>query len=399
MTNLVAPHGSDILKPLIIKDKSEKDNIITQSKNLYQLKLNSAAAANAVMLAAGYFTPLEGYMNKKDALSVSENMVTTNGLFWPVPIINLTKEDITGVSVGDEIALLDPNVEGNPVLAIQRIETIEKISDEELSLMAKNIFGTNDSEHPGVKNFTSLGNTLISGSIKVLNYSYFPLDFPNTFATAEEIRKKLSDSGWTKVVAFQTRNPMHRAHEELCKMALERLSADGVLIHMTLGKLKEGDIPGDIRDAAIRKMVEIYFPNNTAIISGFGFDMLYAGPREALLHATFRQNCGCSHLIVGRDHAGVGDYYEPFAAQEIFDNEIVKKSLKIEIFAADHTAFSKKLDKVVMMRDVDDHSKDDFVLLSGTKVREMLSNGEDLPAEFARKEVADILKSYYQSLK
>ena len=399
MTNLVAPHGSDILKPLIIKDKSEKDNIITQSKNLYQLKLNSAAAANAVMLAAGYFTPLEGYMNKKDALSVSENMVTTNGLFWPVPIINLTKEDITGVSVGDEIALLDPNVEDNPVLAIQRIETIEKISDEDLSLMAKNIFGTNDIEHPGVKNFTSLGNTLISGSRKVLNYSYFPSDFPNTFATAEEIRKKLSDSGWTKVVAFQTRNPMHRAHEELCKMALERLSADGVLIHMTLGKLKEGDIPGDIRDAAIRKMVEIYFPNNTAIISGFGFDMLYAGPREALLHATFRQNCGCSHLIVGRDHAGVGDYYEPFAAQEIFDNEIVKKSLKIEIFAADHTAFSKKLNKVVMMRDVDDHSKDDFVLLSGTKVREMLSNGEDLPAEFARKEVADILKSYYQSLK
>jgi len=399
MTNLVAPHGSDILKPLIIKDKSEKDNVITQSKKLHQLKLNSAAAANAVMLAAGYFTPLEGYMNKKDALSVSENMVTTNGLFWPVPIINLTNEDITGVSVGDEIALLDPNVEGNPVLAIQRIETIEKISDEDLSLMAKNIFGTNDIEHPGVKNFTSLGNTLISGSIKVLNYSYFPSDFPNTFATAEEIRKKLSDSGWTKVVAFQTRNPMHRAHEELCKMALERLSADGVLIHMTLGKLKEGDIPGDIRDAAIRKMVEIYFPNNTAIISGFGFDMLYAGPREALLHATFRQNCGCSHLIVGRDHAGVGDYYEPFAAQEIFDNEIVKKSLKIEIFAADHTAFSKKLNKVVMMRDVDDHSKDDFVLLSGTKVREMLSNGEDLPAEFARKEVADILKSYYQSLK
>ena len=399
MTNLVAPHGSDILKPLIIIDKSEKDNIITQSKNLHQLKLNSAAAANAVMLAAGYFTPLEGYMSKKDALSVSENMVTTNGLFWPVPIINLTKEDITGVSVGDEIALLDPNVEGNPVLAIQRIETIEKISDEDLSLMAKNIFGTNDIEHPGVKNFTSLGNTLISGSIKVLNYSYFPSDFPNTFATAEEIRKKLSDSGWTKVVAFQTRNPMHRAHEELCKMALERLSADGVLIHMTLGKLKEGDIPGDIRDAAIRKMVEIYFPNNTAIISGFGFDMLYAGPREALLHATFRQNCGCSHLIVGRDHAGVGDYYEPFAAQEIFDNEIVKKSLKIKIFAADHTAFSKKLNKVVMMRDVDDHSKDDFVLLSGTKVREMLSNGEDLPAEFARKEVADILKSYYQSLK
>ena len=180
-------------------------------------------------------------------------------------------------------------------------------------------------------------------------------------------------------------------------MALERLQADGILIHMVLGKLKEGDIPGNVRNQAIRKMVELYFPINSAIISGFGFDMLYAGPREALLHATFRQNCGCTHLIIGRDHAGVGDYYGAFEAQEIFDMEIVKKSLKIEIFSADHTAYSKKLNKVVMMRDVEDHNKDDFVLLSGTKVREMLSNGMDLPEEFARKEVADILMNYYQS--
>ena len=399
MTNLVDPHGAKTLKPLIIKDNSEKNNIISNSNSLFKLRLNSAAAANAVMLGAGYFTPLEGYMNKNNAISVSENMVMSDGLFWPVPIVNLTKEDVSSVQVGDEIALLDPNDEHNPILAVQQVEAIEQMSDDELSSMASNIFGTNDSEHPGVKNFISLGNTLISGNIKVLNYSYFPSDFPNTFATAEEIRQKLSKSGWSKVVAFQTRNPMHRAHEELCKMALERLEADGVLIHMTLGKLKEGDIPGDIRDAAIRKMVDIYFQENTAIISGFGFDILYAGPREALLHATFRQNCGCSHLIVGRDHAGVGDYYAPFAAQEIFDNDIVKNSLKIKIFAADHTAYSKKLNKVVMMRDVDDHSKDDFVLLSGTKVREMLSNGEDLPAEFARKEVADILKTYYQSIK
>ena len=166
---------------------------------------------------------------------------------------------------------------------------------------------------------------------------------------------------------------------------------------MLLGKLKEGDIPGDVRDAAIRKMVELYFPENTAIISGFGFDMMYAGPREALLHAIFRQNAGCTHLIVGRDHAGVGDYYEPFEAQEIFDNDLVKQSLKIEIYKAYHTANSKKLNKLVMMRDAKDHSKDDFVLLSGTKVREMLAAGEDLPPEFARKEVANILMSYYQS--
>ena len=283
-------------------------------------------------------------------------------------------------------------------MATQVIESIEVLTDSEMLNVAEKIFGTTDNKHPGVSNFLNLGNILVSGPIKVLNYSYFPKDFPGTFATAPEIREMLNKAGWSTTVAFQTRNPMHRAHEELCKMALERLKADGVLIHMTLGKLKDGDIPGDVRNEAIEKMVELYFPENTVIISGFGFDMLYAGPREALLHAVFRQNCGCSHLIVGRDHAGVGDYYGAFEAQEMFDQDIVKNSLKIKIFSADHTAYSKKLKKVVMMRDVDDHSKDDFVLLSGTKVREMLSNGEELPPEFARKEVAEILMKYYQSL-
>ena len=397
MKNLIAPHGSDTLKPLYIEDSSERKSLINASENMPHLLLNSAAAANAVMLGAGYFTPLDGYMDKKNATSVSDNMLTSDGLFWPVPIINLSK-NIDGINVGDEIALLDPNVEGNPVLAIQKVSAIEKLSSEEVESMADKIFGTTDKEHPGVANFLSLGNNLISGKIKVLNFSYFPKEFPGTFATAPEIREMLSKAGWSTTVAFQTRNPMHRAHEELCKMALDRINADGVLIHMTLGKLKAGDIPGDIRNAAIAKMVEIYFPENTVIISGFGFDMLYAGPREALLHAVFRQNAGCTHLIVGRDHAGVGDYYGPFEAQEIFESDVVKNSLKLKIFSADHTAYSKKLNEVVMMRDVKDHSKEDFVLLSGTKVREMLSNGEELPEEFARKEVAEILMKYYQSL-
>lgn len=397
MKNLIAPHGSDTLKPLYLEDSSERNSLIAMSENMPHLLLNSAAAANAVMLGAGYFTPLDGYMDKKNAISVSENMITSDGLFWPVPIINLSK-NVDGINVGDEIALLDPNVEGNPVLAIQKVSAIEKLSGEEVEYMANKIFGTTDKEHPGVANFLSLGNNLISGTIKVLNFSYFPKEFPGTFATAPEIRAMLSKAGWSTTVAFQTRNPMHRAHEELCKMALDRINADGVLIHMTLGKLKAGDIPGDIRNAAIAKMVELYFPENTVIISGFGFDMLYAGPREALLHAVFRQNAGCTHLIVGRDHAGVGDYYGPFEAQEIFESDVVKNSLKLKIFSADHTAYSKKLNEVVMMRDVKDHSKEDFVLLSGTKVREMLSNGEELPQEFARKEVAEILMKYYQSL-
>ena len=397
MKNLIAPHGSDSLNPLFIEDSSQRDSLTSKSKDMPQLLLNSAAAANVVMLGAGYFTPLLGFMDKKNAISVANDMLTTEGLFWPVPIINLTK-DSKNIKMGDEIALLDPNMQGNPVMATQQVSAIESLSDDEIKAMADKIFGTTDKNHPGVANFLSLGNTLISGNIKVLNYSYFPNEFPGTFATAPEIREMLTKAGWSKTVAFQTRNPMHRAHEELCKMALERLDADGVLIHMTLGKLKEGDIPGDIRNSAIAKMVEIYFPENTVIISGFGFDMLYAGPREALLHAVFRQNCGCSHLIVGRDHAGVGDYYGPFEAQEVFELDVVKNSLKLEIFSADHTAFSKKLNKVVMMRDAKDHSKDDFVLLSGTKVREMLSNGQALPPEFARKEVAEILMGYYQSL-
>ena len=397
MKNLIAPHGSSTLNPLFIEDSIQRESLISSSNDMKKLLLNSAAAANVVMLGAGYFTPLSGFMDKKNAISVANDMLTTDGLFWPIPIINLTK-DSSNIKIGDEVALLDPNMDGNPVMATQQVSAIEKFSDDEIKDMAEKIFGTIDTEHPGVANFLSLGNTLVSGDIKVLNFSYFPNEFPGTFATAPEIREMLIKAGWSKAVAFQTRNPMHRAHEELCKMALERLEADGVLIHMTLGKLKKGDIPGDIRNSAIAKMVEIYFPENTVIISGFGFDMLYAGPREALLHAVFRQNCGCSHLIVGRDHAGVGDYYGPFEAPEAFELDVVKNSLKLQIFSADHTAFSKKLNKVVMMRDAKDHSKDDFVLLSGTKVREMLSNGQELPPEFARKEVAEILMKYYQSI-
>src|SRR5512134_650562 len=198
--------------------------------------------------------------------------------------------------------------------------------------------------------------------------------------------------------AFQTRLPMHRAHEELCRMAKDAVKADGILIHMLLGRLKPGDIPADVRDAAIRKMVDVYFERNTVIISGYGFDMLYAGPREAVLHAIFRQNTGCTHLIIGRDHAGVGSYYGPFDAQTIFDQEVPTGALRIETYRADNTAWSKKLNRVVMMRDAPDHKPEDFVNLSGTKVREMLSKGMELPVEFSRPEVAHILMKYYQSI-
>jgi sulfate adenylyltransferase len=395
MSKLIPPHGAAELKPLFVYDTTRHHALLREAEGLPSLLLNSAAAANAVMLGAGYFTPLPGYMNLADALSVAEKMQTTDGLFWPVPVVNLTRD--SGIRAGTRLALRDPNVEGNPVLAVMDVQAVEAVSDEQIRVMAEKIFGTLDPKHPGVAVFTGLGNTLLSGPIEVLNFSYFQTDFPDTFRTAVEIRNEISERGWSKVVAFQTRNPMHRAHEELCRMALERLKADGLVIHMLLGKLKEGDIPAPVRDAAIRKMVELYFPANTVIVSGYGFDMLYAGPREALLHAVFRQNMGATHLIVGRDHAGVGSYYGPFDAQEIF-KQVPKGALKIEIFAADNTAWSKKLGRVVMMREAPDHTPEDFINLSGTKVREMLGKGQALPPEFSRPEVAKILMEYYQSI-
>ena len=393
---MIKPHGSVRLNPLYVEDAEQRAALQKEAESLPKLLVSSAAAANAVMLGAGYFTPLTGYMNKADALSVADNMHTVNGLFWPTPVLNLC-DDISAIEGKDRIALLDPNVEGNPVVAIQNVTAIEELTDDELNLITEKVYGTTDKEHPGVATFTSLGKYVVSGPIEVLNFSYFETEFPGTFRTAVQIRKEIEERGWNKTVAFQTRNPMHRAHEELCKMAKEATDADGVLIHMLLGQLKPGDIPAPVRDAAIRKMVELYFPENTVMITGYGFDMLYAGPREAVLHAVFRQNCGCTHFIIGRDHAGVGDFYGAFDAQTIFDDQVPEGALEIEVFRADHTAYSKKLDKVVMMRDAPDHSKEDFVLLSGTKVREMLANGQDLPLEFARPEVAKILMDHYQS--
>ena len=392
---MIKPHGSDQLQPLFVYDPDQHRALTHEAESLPSMMLSSAAAANAVMMGSGYFNPLTGYMNLADALSVAEHMKTTSGLFWPVPVMNLTK-DISAIKGQRRIALRDPNVEGNPVLAVMDVQAIEEVSEDQMRLMTEKVYRTTDPVHPGVAAFNSAGRYAVSGSIKVLSFSYFQSEFPDTFRTAVEIRNEIAERGWKKVVAFQTRNPMHRAHEELCHMAMDRLGADGLVIHMLLGKLKEGDIPAPVRDACIRKMVELYFKPNSAMVTGYGFDMLYAGPREAVLHAVFRQNMGATHFIIGRDHAGVGDYYGPFDAQAIFD-DVPKGALLIEMFMADNTAWSKKLGKVVMMREAPNHTKEDFITLSGTKVREMLGRGEAPPPEFSRPEVAKILSAYYQS--
>ena len=391
---MINPHGADALDPRIVTNDETRQALLTEAATLPSMALNSAAAANAVMLGGGYFTPLKGFMNLAEAMSVAIDMQTSDGLFWPVPVLNLS-DSIDSIKGAARIALRDPNLDGNPIMAIMDVASIEEVSDEQLDIMTEKVFGTMDSAHPGVAVFRSLGRFCIAGEIQVLNYSYFGEEFDGTFKTAFEIRDEISERGWEKVVAFQTRNPMHLAHEELCRMAKERLNADGIVIHMLLGRLKDGDIPASVRDACIRKMVDVYFPENSVMVDGYGFDMLYAGPREALLHAVFRQNMGATHLIVGRDHAGVGDFYGPFDAQAIFA-ELPAGALEIGIFAADHTAWSKKLNRVVMMSEAENHTPEDYVFLSGTKVREMLVQGIAPPPEFSRPEVAQILMDYYQ---
>ncbi len=394
---MIKPIGSDELQPRFVYDVAEHGKLSKEAESLPSVVISSQAAANAVMMGGGYFNPLKGYMNVADAMGAAEKMTLTDGSFFPVPVLCLL-ENTDAIGDAKRIALRDPNVDGNPVIAVMDIDAVEEVTDAQMKTMTDKVYRTDDMEHPGVQAFNTQGKIALSGPIQVLNFSYFQTEFPDTFRTAVEIRNEIAEHGWNKVVAFQTRNPMHLAHEELCHMAMERLGCDGLVIHMLLGKLKEGDIPAPVRDAAIRKMVEVYFPENSAMVTGYGYDMLYAGPREGVLHAYFRQNMGATHFIIGRDHAGVGDYYGDFDAQTIFDDEVPEGAMEIEMFMADHTAWSKKLDKVVMMREVDDHEKDDFVLLSGTKVREMLGNGEAPPKEFSRPEVAKILIDYYQSL-
>ena len=393
---MIGAYQSERLKPLYVSDAQERAELTQEAESLPSMVADSSSAASAVMLGGGYFTPLTGFMNKSDALSIAEQMHTSSGLFWPVPILNRISI-APNVEAGDRIALRDSEITGNPPLAIQSIDGVECLTEEECRFIGEKVFGTTDLNHPGVQTFLNQGRHVVSGDIQVLNHSYFETEFPDTFRTAYQIRDEIETKGWKKVVAFQTRNPMHRAHEELCKIALDRTGSDGVVIHMLLGKLKPGDIPARVRDDAIRKMVDIYFSKNSVIISGYGFDMLYAGPREAVLHAIFRQNLGATCMIVGRDHAGVGDYYGAFDAQKIFQTDVPPGVLDIEIFEADHTAWSKKLNKVVMMREAPNHQKDDFVLLSGTRVREMLSAGESLPPEFSRPEVAEILMDFYRT--
>jgi sulfate adenylyltransferase len=389
---LVNPHGGGKLKPLLLEGAALKEEQ-ARAATLPHLKVTSREAGDIIMMGIGGFTPLDGFMTHADWQGVCDGMKMANGLFWPIPI-TLSCDEVfaDGIKTGSEIALVGRRLDGkDEILATMKVTEKYKIDKSHECAM---VYKTTDLEHPGVKMVMAQGDVNLAGPIKVLSTGGFKEKYGAQFLTPAETRKKFEELGWSRIAAFQTRNPMHRSHEYLAKIAIETM--DGVLIHSLLGNLKPGDIPAEVRSEAIQVLIDNYFVKNTVIQAGYPLDMRYAGPREALLHALFRQNYGCSHLIVGRDHAGVGDYYGPFDAQKIFD-EIPPGSLETKNLNIDWTFWCKKCGGMASQRTCP-HTKEDRILLSGTKVRAMLSEGQDLPPEFSRPEVAAVLKKYYASL-
>lgn len=384
---LVNPHGKEKkLKPLLLAGK-ELEEEKKKAKTLKQIKISSRESGDLIMMGIGGFTPLEGFMTYEDWKDVCTDYKMADGTFWPIPVTVSTDDS---VKAGTEIALFSE--EYGEVMATMKVAEAYKIDKE---LECKNVYRTTDmKEHPGVKMVMDQPGTNLAGPVKVLSQGTFPTEYPNTYMTPAQTRHLFLQNGWKKVAALQLRNPMHRSHEYLAKIAIE--TCDGVLIHQLLGKLKAGDIPAEVRVQAIDKLVEHYFVKNTCIQAGYPLDMRYAGPREALLHALFRQNYGCSHMIIGRDHAGVGEYYGPFDAQKIFD-EIPEGALETQPLKIDWTFYCTKCDGMASMRTCC-HGKEDRMLLSGTKLRKMLSENEEVPDHFSRPEVLAILRKYYAGL-
>ncbi|MGA7950477.1 MAG: sulfate adenylyltransferase [Thiobacillaceae bacterium] len=389
MPNLVRPHGGVNLKPLLLTGEGQKAEL-TRAQSLPKVKMTSRETGDLIMLGIGGFTPLVGFMTHADWQGVCDGYKMANGLFWPIPI-TLSTDEVTAQSIkeGSDVALVDS--ETGEIMGTMKITEKYAIDKAHECMM---VYKTTDLEHPGVKMVMEQGSMNLAGPVKVLSTGSFKEEYGDQFMTPTETRALFESKGWSTVAAFQTRNPMHRSHEYLAKVAVE--ICDGVMIHSLLGKLKPGDIPADVRSNAIGTLIENYFVPNTVVQAGYPLDMRYAGPREALLHALFRQNYGCSHLIVGRDHAGVGDYYGPFDAHKIFD-EIPRDALETKPLKIDWTFWCYKCGGMASARTCP-HGKDDRLLLSGTKLRKMLSEGEQPPAEFSRPEVVTILQKYYAGL-
>ncbi len=389
MSRLVPPHGGGALKPLLLAGGALAA-AMDKAKTLQPVRMTSRESCDLIMLGIGAFTPLDGFMGQADWRNVCEKTQMANGLFWPIPItLSVSAEQGAALKLGEEVALVDD--ESGEIRGILRVT--EKYAIDK-GLECRSIFQTEDMEHPGVQKVMEQLPVNVAGPVQVLSEGEFPEQYKGIYMRPAETRALFEEKKWHKVAAFQTRNPMHRSHEFLAKIAIETL--DGVLVHQILGKLKAGDIPAEVRAEAINVLIDKYFVKNTVIQAGYPMEMRYAGPKEALLHAVFRQNYGCSHLIVGRDHAGVGDYYGPFDAQYIFD-QVSEEDLKTRPLKIDWTFYCYKCQGMASMKTCP-HGKDDRLLLSGTKLRKMLSEGEQPPAEFSRPEVVEILQKYYASL-
>lgn len=389
MSKLVAPHGNETLKILLLAG-SDLEQAKQKAVDLPQVKISSREVGDLIMLGIGGFTPLDGFMGQADWQGVCDNMTLANGVFWPIPItLSVAQATADGIETNSEIALVDGETgELMGSMTVTEKYTIDKAHE------CETVFKTTDEAHPGVKMVMAQGEVNLAGPVKVFSQGEFPEKYRDTYMTPTQTRELFEQKGWSTVAAFQTRNPMHRSHEYLAKIAIE--ICDGVMIHSLLGKLKPGDIPADVRQDAIGTLIDNYFVENTVVQSGYPLDMRYAGPREALLHALFRQNYGCSHLIVGRDHAGVGEYYGPFDAHHIFD-EIPQDALITQPLRIDWTFWCNKCGTMASMKTCP-HEAADRVLVSGTKLRKALSEGEAVPDNFSRPEVLAVLAKYYSSI-
>ena len=389
MAGLVSPHGGKGLRPLLLEGealRAERQRAATLPK----VVVSSREKGDLIMLGIGGFTPLDGFMTHADWQGVCDGYRMANGLFWPIPItLSASADTVQAFKTGTDVALADPDT--GDILATMQIT--EKYAINKAHECAT-VFRTTDAEHPGVRMVMEQGDVNLAGPVRVLSDGGFGAAYGGLFMTPAQTRAAFEKLGWSRVAAFQTRNPMHRSHEYLAKVAIE--TCDGVLVHSLLGNLKPGDIPADVRTRAIAVLVENYFVENTVVQSGYPLDMRYAGPREALLHALFRQNYGCSHQIVGRDHAGVGSYYGPFDAHHIFD-EIPAGSLQTQPLKIDWTFWCYACGGMASARTCP-HVEKDRLLVSGTKLRKWLSEGAEVPAEFSRPEVLAILRDYYARL-
>lgn len=388
MSKLVPPHGGQL--NLLLVEGEERAEQMERAKSMPHVRLSSRETSDLIMMAIGAFSPLSGFMGEDDYTGVVQDMRLADGTLWPIPItLSVTKEEADSFSIGSEIALIDDESdELMGSMIIEEVFTYDKRAE------ARQVYKTEDEAHPGVAKVYNQQDILLSGPVKAFSEGPYPNIFGERYARPATTRAIFEEKGWATIAAFQTRNPIHRSHEYCTKIALE--VCDGIFIHPLVGKLKADDIPAETRMKCYEVLLENYYPEDRVVLKVYPMEMRYGGPREAILHAIFRQNYGCSHLIVGRDHAGVGNYYGPFDAQTIFD-DIDDEDLHLKPLKIDWTFWCYKCDGMASMKTCP-HSKDDRVLISGTKLREMLANGQVPPKEFSRPEVVQILMDYYKKL-